>query len=72
MQQINVALCSYGMSGLVFHGPLLEAHPGFKISKILERNRNESEGKHPGSVIVRDFGSILEDPGIDPPAENSM
>ena len=53
------------MSGLVFHGPLLEAHTGFKISKILERNRTESEGKHPGSVIVRDFQEILEDPEIE-------
>jgi len=65
MHQINAALCSYGMSGLVFHGPLLETHPGFKISKILERSRNESEGKHPGSHIVRDYDAILEDQDIE-------
>jgi len=65
MNPINTALCSYGMSGLVFHGPLLEAHPGFKINKILERTRNNSEGKHPGAVLVRDYRSILEDPGIE-------
>ena len=65
MHEINVALCSYGMSGVVFHGPLLEAHPGFKISKILERNRNESAGKHPDAEIVRDFKSILNDQDIE-------
>jgi len=65
MQKINVALTSYGMSGVVFHGPLLEAHSGFKISKILERTRNESAGKHPGSEIVRDFDTILNDPDIE-------
>lgn len=65
MPEINVALCSYGMSGLVFHGPLLEAHPGYKITKILERNRNDSSGKHSGAVIVRDLESILEDPVVD-------
>lgn len=65
MQKINVALCSYGMSGVVFHGPLLEAHPGFKISKILERHREESKGKHPGSEIVRDFQAILDDPEVE-------
>jgi len=65
MHQINTALCSYGMSGVVFHGPLLEAHSGYKISKILERTRNESKGKHPGSQIVRDYGEILEDPDIE-------
>jgi predicted dehydrogenase len=53
------------MSGLVFHGPLLESHPGFKITKILERHRNDSEGKHPGSTIVREFDRILEDETVE-------
>ncbi len=65
MKPIQTALSSYGMSGLVFHGPLLEAHPGFKINKILERNRNESEGKHPGAELVRDFEAIIKDPEIE-------
>jgi scyllo-inositol 2-dehydrogenase (NADP+) len=64
MEPIPTALCAYGMSGLVFHGPLLEKHPGFKITKILERRKRESEGKHPGSVIVRSYDEILEDPDI--------
>lgn len=65
MKQIKVALCSYGMSGLVFHGPLLESHPGFSITSILERHRNDSSGKHPGSRIVRDFHEILQDPEVE-------
>jgi scyllo-inositol 2-dehydrogenase (NADP+) len=52
MNPINTALCSYGMSGLVFHGPLLEVHPGFRVVKILERSKHESAGKHPGSEVV--------------------
>jgi len=71
MQKINVALCSYGMSGLVFHGPLLEAHPGFKITKILERTRSESSGKHPGSKIVRNLDDILEDPEVNLVVDNT-
>jgi len=65
MQRISTALCSYGMSGVVFHGPLLESHPGFKINKILERNREDSSGKHPGSEIIRDFNTILNDHDIE-------
>jgi len=65
MKQIQTALCSYGMSGIVFHGPLLEAHPGFKITKILERNRNDSDGRHPGAELVRDFQAIIDDPDIE-------
>jgi scyllo-inositol 2-dehydrogenase (NADP+) len=62
---ISAALCSYGMSGLVFHGPLLEAHPGFKITKILERTKNESRKHHPESQLVRNYAEILDDPSIE-------
>jgi len=65
MKLLNAALCSYGMSGQVFHGPMLREHPGFKISKILERRKNLSEGKHEGAQVVRRYEDILEDPGID-------
>ncbi|MEX0986948.1 MAG: Gfo/Idh/MocA family oxidoreductase [Bacteroidales bacterium] len=65
MKSIQTAITSYGMSGIVFHGPLLEVHPGFEIVKILERNRNNSEGKHSGARIVRDYKNILHDPDIE-------
>ncbi len=65
MQPINVGICSYGMSGMVFHGPLLETHPGFQITKILERNRSDSRDRHPGATIVRDYDMILHDPEVE-------
>jgi len=65
MQPINAAISSYGMSGVVFHGPLLEAHPGYRIKLILERNRSDSSGKHPGARIVRSYDEILKDPDIE-------
>jgi predicted dehydrogenase len=65
MKAINTALCSYGMSGLVFHGPLLEVHPGYRIGKILERNRHDSKGKHQGAQLVRSYEEIIEDPDIE-------
>lgn len=65
MIPINTALASYGMSGIVFHGPLLERHPGFKITKILERHRSNSAGKHPDSEIVRNYEAILNDKDVE-------
>ncbi len=65
MKAIKTALASYGMSGLVFHGLLLEAHPGFEIRKVLERHKNDSELKHPGAVLVRTYEEILDDPEIE-------
>ncbi|MFO7670693.1 MAG: Gfo/Idh/MocA family oxidoreductase [Bacteroidales bacterium] len=65
MNVINTALCSYGMSGLIFHGPLLQSHPGFKIVKILERSKEDSKGRHPGAGIVTSYDAILEDPQVE-------
>lgn len=65
MHQINAAIASFGMSGKVFHGPLLQAHPEFKITKILERKRNDSAEKYPDAMIVRDYNAILEDATIE-------
>jgi len=65
MKPITAALASYGMSGLVFHGPLLETHPGFEIKKVLERHKNDSKGRHPGSTLVRNYEKILNDPEIE-------
>ena len=65
MKPIQTAIASYGMSGLVFHGPLLEVHPGFEIKSILERHHENSRGKHPGAKIVREYESILDDEEIE-------
>ena len=65
MIPVKTALCSYGMSGLVFHGPLLESNPNFEIRKILERKKQVSKGKHPNSTIVRYYDEILDDPEIE-------
>jgi len=61
---INVALAAYGMSGKVFHSPLIEANPHFKLDKILERTKNISKHEHPKATIVRSYSDILSDPAI--------
>lgn len=65
MEPIRTAIASYGMSGIVFHGPLLQEHKGFTICKILERNRQDSADRHPGAALARNYSEILEDPEIE-------
>jgi predicted dehydrogenase len=65
MKPIVTALCSFGMSGQVFHGPSLKILPQYKIHKILERNLRISEKLYPEATIVRDFDSILQDSEIE-------
>lgn len=62
---INVGLASFGMSGLVFHGPLLKANPSYKVTKIFERSSNNSLNMFPEAKIVRDYNAILSDPEVD-------
>jgi len=64
-RKIKTALASFGMSGKVFHGPLLHVHDGFEISKILERNRSESNKRYPSSQIVRKYADIITDKNIE-------
>ncbi len=35
---VKTALLAYGMSGEVFHGPLLSAHEGFEIASVFQRD----------------------------------
>ena len=65
MKKIRTALCSFGMSGEVFHGPLLSYDAHYEIVKILERTKEKSKVKYPEASIVRSYEEILEDPSMD-------
>jgi predicted dehydrogenase len=62
---INVALSAYGMSGEVFHAPLLTSHPGFQLTKVVERRTNKASTVYPFVEVVRDYEALLQDPSID-------
>lgn len=64
-QPIQVAILSYGMSGRVFHAPLLHTHPDFSVKKVWERTKNRSKGRYPYVDIVRNYSEILEDKEIE-------
>lgn len=63
---IVTAIASFGMSGVVFHGPSLKVLPQqFKIHKILERTKNKSAERYPEAIIVRSYDEILNDPEVE-------
>jgi scyllo-inositol 2-dehydrogenase (NADP+) len=62
---INTALLSYGMSGEVFHAPLLEAHPGFYLSKVLQRSSDKAKLRYPNIQVVRTLDEVLSDGEIE-------
>jgi predicted dehydrogenase len=62
---IKVGLASFGMSGKVFHAPLIKSHPGFLLKSVVERSKNESQKVYPEVQVVRSFEELLRDQTID-------
>jgi predicted dehydrogenase len=62
---IKTAIASYGMSGQVFHGPLLKVNNNFEVVQILERSKNISKDIFPNASIVRSFDEILQNPDVE-------
>lgn len=63
---INVGLSAYGLSGRVFHAPLLSAHTGFRLKKILDRRgKGHAKENYPDVEIVHDYADLLKDDTID-------
>lgn len=58
---INTALCSFGMSGLVFHSPFLTVNPHFNFYAVWERSKNLAEEKYPGIKSYRTLEAMLDD-----------
>lgn len=65
MQLVKVGLCAFGMSGKIFHAPFLKEHPGFFLSAIVERSKDESKGKYPDATIYRSVEEMLEHADIE-------
>jgi scyllo-inositol 2-dehydrogenase (NADP+) len=62
---ISTALLSYGMSGEVFHAPLLAALPQFQLTAIVQRNSERSKIKYPGARVAGSVTEILQDESIE-------
>ncbi|MGE8554868.1 MAG: Gfo/Idh/MocA family oxidoreductase [Chryseobacterium jejuense] len=60
MQLVKAGLCAFGMSGKVFHAPFLKEHPGFFISAVVERSKEESKEKYPEATIYRSVEEMLQ------------
>jgi scyllo-inositol 2-dehydrogenase (NADP+) len=61
---IKTGICSYGMSGKLFHAPFIEAHPGFELAGIVERNNSDSRERYPKSKLYRSVEELIADKDI--------
>ena len=51
---IGIGLAALGMSGRVFHAPLLKNNPHFRIRRVMERSKNKANRFLPG-IPLRGF-----------------
>ena len=58
---ISTGICSYGMSGKLFHAPFIEAHPGYELSAIVERHNNDSKERYPHAKLYRSVEKLCAD-----------
>ncbi|MFM6926344.1 MAG: Gfo/Idh/MocA family oxidoreductase [Ferruginibacter sp.] len=65
MQKIKTALCSFGMSGWVFHAPFIHLHDGFELYAVFERTKNLAQEKYPGIITFRSLEAMLADDEIE-------
>ena len=64
-QPIQTALCSFGMSGWVFHAPFLNLNPGFNFYGVWERSKNLAVEKYPSVKTFRTLEEMLADDNIE-------
>ena len=65
MKPINTALCSFGMSGWVFHAPFINVNPGFNLYAVWERTKNLAQEKYPGVKTYRTLEDMLADDSVE-------
>jgi scyllo-inositol 2-dehydrogenase (NADP+) len=62
---IKTALLSYGMSGEVFHAPLISVLAGFELSAIVQRSANRAASHFPSARIYTTIDEVFKDDDID-------
>lgn len=62
---VVTALLSYGMSGEVFHAPLIVADPRFQLKTVGERSALKVNQRFPAVQSVKNYKDILNDQSIE-------
>ena len=65
MNTIKTAICSFGMSGQVFHAPFIHAHPNFDLNAIVERHKEDSKALYPQAKLYTSVEAMLADESIE-------
>ena len=65
MSPINAALCSFGMSGKLFHAPFLQVLDGFNFYGVWERSKKLAQEEYPSVKSYNSYEELLADNTIE-------
>jgi predicted dehydrogenase len=61
---IRVGLVGFGMSGRVFHGPLISSVEGLELAAVVERSTDRAAERYPGITTYRSLEAMLADTSL--------
>jgi scyllo-inositol 2-dehydrogenase (NADP+) len=61
---VRVGLVGFGMSGTVFHAPLISSVEGLELAAVVERKSNRAQERYPGITTYRSLEELLNDGSI--------
>jgi scyllo-inositol 2-dehydrogenase (NADP+) len=59
--RIIVGVASFGMSGKIFHAPLLTFHEKYHLKRIIQRSGNDAQSLYPETLVSRSIEDLLRD-----------
>lgn len=64
-QLIKTGICSYGMSGQVFHAPFIHVNPYFELTAVVERSTHLAGLRYPDVRVYASVEEMLQDPELE-------
>jgi scyllo-inositol 2-dehydrogenase (NADP+) len=62
---IRTGLIGYGLGGMAFHAPLIDAVPELELAAIVTSRADAVHQRYPQVQVVAEVAALLGDPGID-------
>ena len=65
VRQVGVGLVGYGISGAIFHAPLIQSVEQLRLAAVVTSRREQVERELPGVRVLTGFKELCEDPAIE-------